>query len=107
MILSLAIGLSVGLTRQGNNIDASKEPVSQNTAINANLEVYDDALRLLESTPLQSKQLPSGESLTYREYHIEQPHTLVVLPGFMADDTMTSLLAVLPEFRDHRKYSMK
>lgn len=32
---------------------------------------------------------------------MDQPHTLVVLPGFMCDDTLTSILPALPEFRDH------
>ncbi|KAL7538900.1 hypothetical protein ACHAXR_010903 [Thalassiosira sp. AJA248-18] len=103
LILILIIGLSVGLS-QRNNKDTRETAaaVVAEGAANPNLKVYDEALALLESTPLQTKQVPSEETLSYREYHVEQSHVLVVVPGFMTDDTLASILAVLPELQDHR-----
>ncbi|KAL7456692.1 hypothetical protein ACHAWC_008180, partial [Mediolabrus comicus] len=59
------------------------------------------ALAVLESTPLQKTEIPSDETLSYREYNKEQQHTLIMLPGYMTDDTLASILSVLPEFHDH------
>ena len=81
----------------------AEEPLPAQATQNPNLKIYDEALALLESSPLQKKQLSSGEVMSFREYHVGQPHTLVVLPGFMVDDTILSLLAVLPELQDHRE----
>lgn len=102
LLIGLIFGLVFGLAGRGTDAETT---LSQNT-VNPNLMIYDEALALLESTPLQTKELPSGETLSYREYHAEEPRTLVVLPGFMADDSMTSILAVLPEFHDHRECIM-
>lgn len=66
-----------------------------------NLDIFDEALAILESTPLQKTDIPSGETLSYREYNKEQPQTLIMLPGYMTDDTLASILSVLPEFHDH------
>lgn len=69
--------------------------------INPNLQIFDMAAALLDATPRQSKLLPSGETMSYREFHVGQPHVLVMLPGYEADDTMASLLAVMPQYQDH------
>jgi pimeloyl-ACP methyl ester carboxylesterase len=99
VLLIIIVGLSVGLTRRNQNQQQQEEVPS--TVANENLNIFDDALALLESTPLQTKDV-SGETISYREYNKgKQPHTLVVLPGFMCDDTLTSILPALPEFHDH------
>ena len=105
VIFSLTVCLSIGLRRNDANKNAQETATgaTDKEGANPNLKIYDDALALLESTPLQYKQVPSGEILTYREYNIGQPHVLVVLPGFRADDTMISILAVLPELQDQRE----
>ncbi|KAL7447484.1 hypothetical protein ACHAXM_011396 [Skeletonema potamos] len=96
----IIVGLSVGLTRRNQNQNQQK--VVSGTVANDNLNIFGDALALLESTPLQTKDV-SGETISYREYNHKgkQPHTLVVLPGFMCDDTLASILPSLPEFHDH------
>lgn len=66
-----------------------------------NPDIFDEALAVLESTPLQKTDIPSGETLSYREYNKEQPQPLIMLPGYMTDDTLASILSVLPEFHDH------
>ena len=91
MLVVIIVGLSVGLTRCQE---------SSATILSDGVSVFDEALALLESTPLQTEDV-GGETISYREYNVDQPHTLVVLPGFMCDDTLTSILPVLPEFRDH------
>ena len=98
---------------------------------NPNLATFDKAVALIESTPRQFKDLPSGETISFREYNKGQPHTLVMLPGYVCDDalfsvrtteglstlcgyifshafssffastTPTQIIAVLPEFQDH------
>mmetsp|Transcript_8967 Transcript_8967/g.15584 ORF Transcript_8967/g.15584 Transcript_8967/m.15584 type:complete len:405 (+) Transcript_8967:45-1259(+) len=101
-ILSLAVSLAIGLNRNDNNdAQATAFEDTGGKDINPNLIIYDEALAILESTPLQYKKVPSGETLSYREYNAGQPNVLVVLPGFMADDSMTSILAVMPELQDH------
>ncbi|KAL7528752.1 hypothetical protein ACHAXR_002610 [Thalassiosira sp. AJA248-18] len=88
----IAACLAVGLTRKPESVSLIRKPES----------IYDDALALLEATPLKMKEIPTtGETLSYREYNNGQPHTLVVLPGFRADDTMTSVIAAMPELQDH------
>lgn len=97
MLVFIIVGLSVGLTRR-NQHQLIKE--ASITVSSHNLEIFDEALTLVESTPLLSKDV-GDETISYREYNVEQPHTLVVLPGFMCDDTLASILPALPEFRDH------
>ena len=58
---------------------------------NPNLETFDKAVALIESTPRQFKDLPSGETISYREYNKGQPHTLVMLPGYVCDDALFSV----------------
>lgn len=96
MLVFVIVGLSVGLTRR-NQHQLIKDAI---TVSSDNLEIFDEALTLLESTPLLTKDA-GDETISYREYNVEQPHTLVVLPGFMCDDTLASILPALPEFRDH------
>lgn len=105
VVLALIIGLWIGITCH-NKKDTTTPPTTTEAVANPNLKIYDEALALLEATPLQTKQVSSGEILAYREYHVGQPHTLVVLPGFMADDSMTSIWAVLPELQDHHSESL-
>jgi len=100
MLVFIVVGLSVGLTRRNQ----TQQKDASITISNVNINIFDKALALLESTPLQTKDV-SGETISYREYNAgegKQPHTLVFVPGFMADDTLASILAALPEFRDHR-----
>ena len=59
--------------------------------INPNLNIFDMAVALIESTPRQSKVLPSGETMTYREYNKGQPHVIAMLPGYICDDTLCSV----------------
>lgn len=108
LVACLVVGLAVGLTHAKTedtqeSTTATAKASDQGTLGNPNMEIYDKALALLEATPRQTREISSGETLSYREYNGGKPHALVVLPGFMADDTMTSILAVLPEFADHRK----
>jgi pimeloyl-ACP methyl ester carboxylesterase len=94
--------LAVGLTNRNQSSSvssSSNEPESSLAA--SNLKIFDKAVELVDNTERQFRDLPSGETMSYREYNVGQPHVLVVLPGFMADDTMASILAVLPEFQDH------
>ena len=97
VVIALIIGLSIGLT--GGNNDTSNNTVVSSE--NSNMQTFDMATELLDSTPRLSKDLASGETMSYREYNVGQPHTLVALPGFMTDDSMYSILAVLPQFADH------
>mmetsp|Transcript_11312 Transcript_11312/g.17274 ORF Transcript_11312/g.17274 Transcript_11312/m.17274 type:complete len:422 (+) Transcript_11312:582-1847(+) len=97
MLVFIIVGLSVGLTRR--NQHQLKE--ASTTISSDNLEIFDEALTLLESTPLRTKDV-GGETISYREYNSKQPHTLVVLPGYMSDDTAASILPALSEFHDHR-----
>lgn len=83
--IALIIGLSVGLTRKDD---------STKTSTATNLEIFDSALKLIESTPRYEKELPSGETMSYREYNAGQPsgsHVLVLLPGYNCDDTLFSV----------------
>lgn len=94
--IALIIGLSVGLT--------SNEDSTNDTGVsgeNPNLKMFDMAAELLDSTPRLSKDLGSGETMSYREYNVGQPQTLITIPGFMTDDSIYSILAVLPQFADH------
>mmetsp|Transcript_15599 Transcript_15599/g.32816 ORF Transcript_15599/g.32816 Transcript_15599/m.32816 type:complete len:740 (+) Transcript_15599:68-2287(+) len=85
---------------------AFEEQVLIPNGINPNIKIFDDAAALLETTVREEKILPSGETMSYREYNKGQPHKLVFLPGFGGDDTMTSVLAVLPQFQDHHIISV-
>lgn len=96
VIIALIIGLSVGLTRESQDITSDAS-----TSENPNLDTFDYAAERLDSTPLLSKDLESGETLSYREYNVGQPNILVAIPGFMTDDSMYSILAALPQFADH------
>jgi pimeloyl-ACP methyl ester carboxylesterase len=96
VIIALIIGLSVGLTRESQDTTSDAS-----TSENPNLDTFDFAAELLDSTPLLSKDLESGETLSYREYNVGQPNILVAIPGFMTDDSMYSILAALPQFADH------
>lgn len=58
---------------------------------NPNLATFDKAVALIESTPRQFKDLPSGETISFREYNKGQPHTLVMLPGYVCDDALFSV----------------
>ena len=58
---------------------------------NPNLATFDKAVALIESTPRQFKDLPSGETISFREYNKGQPHTLVMLPGYNCDDALFSV----------------
>ena len=81
--------------RPAPSVEATQQPMP-------NMQIYDRALELLEATPLQLRDVPSGETLSFREYNAGQEHVLVVLPGFMADDAMAAILAALPQMKDHR-----
>ncbi|KAL3791208.1 hypothetical protein ACHAWO_013639 [Cyclotella atomus] len=94
--IALIIGLSVGLTRR--NQDFTNDASSSE---NPNLDTFDMAAELLDSTPLLSKDLNSGETMSYREYNVGKPNVLVAIPGFFTDDSMYSILAALPQFADH------
>ena len=58
---------------------------------NPNLATFDKAVVLIESTPRQFKDLPSGETISFREYNKGQPHTLVMLPGYVCDYALFSV----------------
>ena len=58
---------------------------------NPNLATFEKAVALIESTPRQFKDLPSGETISFREYNKGQPHTLVMLPGYVCDDALFSV----------------
>lgn len=83
--------------------DADIEPTTKPPAAASlnNLEIFDKAAAIVEANPRKYEELPSGETISYREYNAGQPNILVMLPGFMADDTMSSIFAALPEFQDH------
>ncbi|KAK1741102.1 hypothetical protein QTG54_008354 [Skeletonema marinoi] len=87
MLVFIVVGLSVGLTRRNQ----TQQKGASITISNDNMNIFDKAVALLESTPLQTKDV-SGETISYREYNGEgkQPHTLVFVPGFMTDDTLAS-----------------
>ena len=72
--------------------------IKASNCINPNMKIFDCAATILESKPLQEQHLPSGETMSYREFNKGQPHVLVVVPGFMTDDTIFSLLPELPQF---------
>lgn len=59
--------------------------------INPNLEIFDKAVALIESTPCQSKVLSSGEVLSYRVYNPGMVHTIVMIPGYCCDDILFSV----------------
>ncbi|KAL7460001.1 hypothetical protein ACHAXS_000471, partial [Conticribra weissflogii] len=111
--IALIIGLSVGLTQRNNVDDSEKntslsveppEPSDEETVSsvqNPNIDIFDNAAVIMNETKLKSKELSSRETMSYREFNKGQLHTLVYLPGFMTDDSMASILAVLPQFRDH------
>ena len=107
-VVALIVGLSVGLIQRNKDTPETASDTASSTATgttasitNPNLQIFDMAAALLKATPRQSKLLPSGETMSYREFHIGQPHVLVVLPGYGTDDTMASLLAVMPQYQDH------
>lgn len=59
--------------------------------INPNLEIFDKAVALIESTPCQSKVLSSGEVLSYRVYNPGMAYTIVMIPGYCCDDILFSV----------------
>ena len=56
-----------------------------------NLPIFDKAVTLIEANPRKFMDLPSGETMSYREYNAGKPHKLVMLPGYRADDTSFSV----------------
>lgn len=80
--------------------DNTEEPDTKEEGENPNLDIFDKAVELIEATPRQYKELPSGETISYREYNEGQAYKLVLLPGYMADDTSAS---VSKNFVDIRK----
>ncbi|KAL7539768.1 hypothetical protein ACHAXR_009586 [Thalassiosira sp. AJA248-18] len=99
VVIALIIGLSVGLTREKE--DDVPANVHEPALVVSNLDIFDKAVALIESSDRHSKVLPSGESMSYRKYNVGQPHVLVMLPGYVCNDAMFSIIAVLPEFEDH------
>ncbi len=102
ILIIIVVGLSVGLNPNSDQSSIQKDNTSVAVVQSENnLDIFDEALAVLESTPLQKADVPSGEILSYREYNKEQQHILIMLPGYMTDDTLASILSVLPEFHDH------
>ena len=101
LVVVIIMSIAIPVTIKVSTPSPDPEPFISNDSVNPNLKIFDEAAVLLESTPRQFKELPNGEKLSYREYNLGQPHVLVVLPGLMADDTMASIIAVLPQYRDH------
>ena len=64
---------------------------NQSTATSNNVEIFDKAVSLIKSTELQSKVLPSGETMSYREFNAGQSYVLVMLPGYVSNDTQFSV----------------
>jgi pimeloyl-ACP methyl ester carboxylesterase len=99
LIVALAVWLA---QRPKNNVAATRSTsVNVNNDGGSNLHIYDEALILLKASPQKYEELSSGEVMSYREYNRDRPHKLVVLPGFMTDDSIYSILATLPQFEDH------
>lgn len=92
-LILLIIGLAVCLAVSTGSKD--KTVATNNNDSKSNLRTYDDALSKLKSTPREEILLSSGETISYREYNKGQHHNLLVLPGFMTDDSIYSILAVL------------
>lgn len=61
------------------------------SATSNNVEIFDKAVSLIKSTELQSKELPSGETMSYREFNVGQPYVLVMLPGCVCNDALFSV----------------
>jgi len=80
--------------------DADIEPTTKppTAASLNNLEIFDKAAAIVEANPRKYEELPSGETISYREYNAGQPNILVMLPGFMADDTMSSASEIFQYF---------
>ena len=83
--IALVFGLAFGLTRNGTQAE------STSTTVNYNLPIFDKAVTLIEANPRKFMDLPSGETMSYREYNAGKPHKLVMLPGYRADDTSFSV----------------
>ena len=75
--------------------------LAQSSTAPSNVEIFDRASALLESTDLQSKVLSSGETMSYREYNKGKPHKIVMLPGYMCNDAWFSVRATFRIFSFH------
>ena len=89
-VIALIVGVLVGVTQDTEQEGTVKTIVSNN---NPNIDIFDKALALIESTPRQFQDLPSGETISYREYNKGKAHVLVMLPGNICDDAAFSVSA--------------
>ena len=89
-VIALIVGVLVGVTQDTEQEGTVKTIVSNN---NPNIDIFDKALALIESTPRQFQDLPSGETISYREYNQGKAHVLVMLPGNICDDAAFSVSA--------------
>ncbi|KAL7469021.1 hypothetical protein ACHAXS_009279 [Conticribra weissflogii] len=94
-------GMNTLVPLEAKHLQQLPECRDSSKTTNGNITIFDDAVAIIESSPRQEQGLPCGETMSYREFHKGKPHILVILPGFLADDTMAAILAVLPQFEDH------
>ena len=89
--IGMALGLALGLSSGGSSASTADETSTTTASTIENLAIFDEAVELITANERKMVELPSGETISYREYNVDQPHKLIMLPGYMGDDTSFSV----------------